>query len=73
MKIKADNAIRHIEKHGRIILKMDSASGFYQLTVTKRGDEYMVGYQPGSMVKRMNRADLRALLVENSIYVESFR
>lgn len=73
MSIKADNVIRHIEKNGHATLKLDRASGFTLLTISKRGNDYVVGYQPGSMIKRINRADLRAMLVENAIYVESWR
>lgn len=70
---KIENIIRHLGKHGKVILKMDKQSGFYQLTVTKRKDDYLVGYQPGGRVARFNRADLRSVLVENSMFIESFR
>lgn len=73
MSIKIDNVIKHLHAHGKVILKMDQASGFYQLTITRRMNDYVVGYQPGGKVARCNLADLKAMLIANSVYVESWR
>lgn len=73
MTIKIDNVIKHINKTGRAVLKMDSNSGFYQLTITKRDNDYLVGEHPGGRVKRYNLADLKAELITHSIYIDSFR
>lgn len=73
MSVKINNVMRHLEAHGKVILKMDKASGFYQLTISKRADHYVVGFQPGGKIAKANAADLKAMLIENSIYIESWR
>lgn len=73
MSIKVNNVINHVNKAGRAVLKMDSNSGFYQLTITKRGNDYLVGEHPGGRVRRYNLADLKAELITHSIYIDGFR
>lgn len=73
MSIKVDNVIKHLEKTGSVKIKLDRASGLSQMTVNKRQKgNYVVGVHPGSRLAMMNLADLRAELIANSIYIESW-
>lgn len=73
MSIKATNIIKHVDRHGRAILKMDAASGVYQMVITKRANDYVVGEHPNGTLRRATLADVRAILTTNSIYIESYR
>ena len=74
MNIKVNNVLAHLAKNGNVTIKMDRASGVTQLTVSRRqkGD-YVVGSHPGSKLAMVNLADLKAELIANSIYIESWR
>ncbi|QVW27774.1 hypothetical protein [Hafnia phage Pocis76] len=73
MNIKAENIIKHVERNGRVILKMDAASGIYQMVITKRTNDYVVGEHPNGILRRATLADVRAILTANSVYIESYR
>lgn len=74
MNIKVNNVLNHLEKKGSVTIKMDRASGIHQMTISRRpkGD-YVVGVHPGSKLAMINLADLKAELIANSIYIESWR
>lgn len=73
MNIKAENIIKHLERNGRVIIKMDSSSGIYQMVITKRKNDYVVGEHPNGILRRATMADIRAALIANSVYIESYR
>lgn len=73
MNSKIKLVLAHLDAHNKVTLKMDRASGFQSITITKRGDKYVVGTIPGARLVSSNRADVRAMLIENSIYVEGWK
>lgn len=73
MNVKATNLIRHLEKNGRIILKMDRASGVIQIVIRKLVNDYAVGTHPDGTIRRANFADVRAMLIANSVYVLGYK
>lgn len=74
MNIKVNNVLAHLEKKGNVVIKMDRASGVSQMTISRRQKgNYVVGIHPGSKLALVNLADLKAELVANSIYIESWR
>lgn len=72
MNCKVDNILKAIDVNHRVVLKMDRASGLAQLTITDGKGFYVIGTHPGGKLRRVNSADLRAMLIENSIYINSW-
>lgn len=73
MSIKVDNIIKHYEAKRRVIVKMDKASGYSSITITK-GSRHtnIVGTIPGGKLVNATMADVRAMLETNSIYINSW-
>lgn len=73
MSIKSANVVKHLEAKGRVIVKLDRASGLTSITITRREfDRFVVGRHPGSIVRSLTRAEVEALLAENSMYIKSW-
>lgn len=73
MNSKANNIIKHYEAHGKVTIKLDRASGFNVITVTKGGlGNNIVGTIPGGKLVNASIPDIRAMLVENSIYINAW-
>ena len=73
MKAKTALILAHLDKNGKVTVKMDRASGFSVVTITKRARGYVVGTIPGDKLTRANVADLKAMLIANSIYIINWR
>lgn len=73
MKAKTALILAHLDKNGKVTVKMDRASGFSVVTITKRAGGYVVGTIPGDKLTRANIADLKAMLIESSIYIINWR
>lgn len=73
MKAKTALILAHLDKNGKVTVKMDRASGFSVVTITKRAGGYVIGTIPGGKLTRANVADLKAMLIANSIYIISWR
>lgn len=73
MNSKANSIIKHYEAKGKVTIKLDRASGFNVITVTKgsRGNN-IVGTVPGGKLVNASMPDIRAMLVENSIYINAW-
>lgn len=48
MKAKTALILAHLDKNGKVTVKMDRASGFSVVTITKRAGGYVVGTIPGA-------------------------
>ena len=73
MKAKTALILAHLDANGKVTVKLDRASGLSTLTITKRKGGYVVGTIPGDRLTSANLADIKATLIANSIYVESWR
>lgn len=62
MKLKTESIMNILKTHGRVVLKMDRASGFHQLTISKVKGGYAVGEHPGGKIRRITEADAYALV-----------
>lgn len=72
MKLKTESIMNIVKTHGRAVLKMDRASGFFQLTITKMKSGYAVGEHPGGRIKRMTESDAYALVDDLSFLIEKW-
>lgn len=72
MKLKTESIMNLVKTHGRAVLKMDHASGFFQLTITKMKSGYAVGEHPGGRIKRMTESDAYALVDDLSFMIEKW-
>ena len=73
MSIKSENIIKHYSDKGRVVIKMDRASGYASITITKgwRGNN-IVGTVPGGKLVNATISEVRAMLDANSIYIISW-
>lgn len=72
MKLKTESIMKLIKTNGRAVLKMDRASGFNQLTITKVKGGYAVGEHPGGRIKRMTESDVYALIDDLAFLIEKW-
>lgn len=73
MHVKTNNIMQHIEAHSRAVIKLDRASGYTQVTITKRsGGRYVIGTIPGARLVNATEAEVVALLENNRIYLNSW-
>ena len=73
MSVKAQNVVAHIEAKGRAIIKLDRAAGVSQITITRRQfNRYVVGINPGSIIRSLTRTEMVNLLNDNSLYINSW-
>lgn len=73
MNAKTNLILAHLENNGKVTIKLDRASGISTMTITKRKSGFVVGTIPGDKLTAANLADIKATLIANSIYVESWR
>lgn len=73
MNTKTALILAHLGAHGKVTVKLDRASGLSTMTITKRKGGFVVGTIPGGRLTSANLADIKATLIANSIYVESWR
>lgn len=72
MKIKTESIMKLVKANGKAVLKMDRASGFYQLTITKIKTGYAVGEHPGVKIRRMTESDAYAMIDDLSFLIEKW-
>lgn len=72
MKLKTESIMNLVKAHGRAVLKMDRASGFFQLTITRVKTGYAVGEHPGGRIKRMTESDAYAMIDDLSMFIEKW-
>lgn len=74
MKAKVSNVIAHLIKNGKVVVKMDRASGVSRITITKShsGKYVLCITPPANALKRLEVSEIRDLLEHNSIFIESW-
>ena len=72
MKLKTESIINIVKRNGKVVLKMDRASGFHQLTITKIKTGYAVGEHPGGKIRRMTESDAYAMIGDLSFLIEKW-
>lgn len=73
MSIKVNLILDHYASRGRVVVKMDRASGFKTITISKRpGNKNVVGTEPHGRLQNFSLADIRSTLEANSIYIEGY-
>lgn len=72
MKLKTESIMNIVKAHGKVVLKMDRASGFHQLTITRVKTGYAVGEHPGGKIRRFTEADVYALIDDISMFIEKW-
>lgn len=72
MKLKTESIMKLIKVNGKAVLKMDRASGFHQLTITKIKGGYAVGEHPGGKIRRMTESDTYALVDDLAFMIEKW-
>lgn len=74
MKSKVQNIITHLEKNGRVLIKLDRECGFTRITITK---SVISGFTlsttpPSNTLKRISYDEVVELLEHNSMFIESW-
>lgn len=72
MKIKTESIMKLVKANGKAVLKMDRASGFHQLTITKIKTGYAVGEHPGGKIRRMTESDAYAMIDDLAFLIEKW-
>lgn len=72
MKLKTESIMNIVKAHGKVVLKMDRASGFHQLTINRVKTGYAVGEHPGGKIRRMTESDAYALVDDLSFLIEKW-
>lgn len=72
MKLKTESIMNIVKAHGKVVLKMDRASGFHQLTITRVKTGYAVGEHPGGKIRRMTESDAYSLVDDLSFLIEKW-
>lgn len=72
MKAKTTNVMAHLNNNGRVVVRLDPASGLKSMTITSVGDYYVVGRTPGDKLNKFTTNDVVAFLDANSIYINSW-
>lgn len=72
MKLKTESIMNVIKSQGKVVLKMDRASGFFQLTITRVKSGYAVGEHPGGKIRRFTESDAYALIDDLSMFIEKW-
>ncbi|WCR32889.1 hypothetical protein KPP2020_069 [Klebsiella phage KPP2020] len=70
---KTDSILSVLNAHGRVVLRMNRASGFTQITITKSKGRYIVGTVPGASLVPSSLAGVTLALESNSMFIESWR
>lgn len=72
MKLKTESIMNIVKHNGKVVLKMDRASGFFQLTITRVKYGYAVGEHPSGKIRRFTEADVYALVDDLSMFIEKW-
>lgn len=72
MKLKTKSILNVVDAHGKAVLKMDRASGLIQLTITKRGNDYLVGEHPDGKIYKTDQKLLALQLDDFAMFINSW-
>lgn len=70
---KTDSILAVLNAHGRVVLRMNRASGFTQITITKSKVRYIIGTVPGARLVQSSLDGVTLTLESNSMFIESWR
>nr|CAK6597198.1 unknown function [Klebsiella phage vB_Kpn_K46PH129] len=70
---KTDSILAVLNAHGRVVLRMNRASDFTQITITKSKGRYIIGMVPGGRLVQSSLAGVTLTLESNSMFIESWR
>lgn len=70
---KTDSILAVLHAHGRVVLRMNRASGFTQITITKSKGRYIVGTVSGSSLIPSSLAGVTLTLESNSMFIEGWK
>ncbi|QZE50432.1 polyribonucleotide nucleotidyltransferase [Klebsiella phage vB_KpnS-VAC2] len=70
---KTDAILAVLHANGRVILRMNRASGFTQITITKSSGRYIVGTVPGGRLVPSSLAGVTLTLESNSMFIEGWK
>ncbi|HBY4082472.1 TPA: hypothetical protein MIT71_22265 [Klebsiella pneumoniae] len=70
---KTDSILAVLNAHGRVVLRMNRASGFTQITITKAvNGGYVVGTVPGGVLKRAQIDSVTATINLYCMFIEKW-
>lgn len=71
--LKTDSILAVLNAHGYVVLRMNRASGFTQITITKSRGRYIVGTVPGGRLIPSSLAGVTLMLESNSMFIEAWK
>lgn len=72
MKLKTKSILNLVAAHGKVVLKMDRASGFHQLTITQRWNAFIVGEHPGGKLVKVSDIEMIEQLDDLAMFIEKW-
>lgn len=72
MKLKTKSILNVVAVHGKAVLKMDRASVFHQLTITQRGNAFIVGEHPGGKLVKVSDVEMIQQLDDLAMFIEKW-
>lgn len=73
MKIKVQNIMATLDKHHRVIIKLDMASGMKMVTISEGKGQYIIGRTPAGSLRKYTRQDVVDFLNEHAFFIESWK
>lgn len=70
---KTDSILAVLNAHGRVVLRMNRASSFTQITITKSKGRYIIGTVPGGRLVQPSLAGVTLTLESNSMFIEAWK
>lgn len=71
--LKTDSILAVLNAHGYVVLRMNRASGFTQITITKSKGRYIIGTVPGGHLIPSSMAGVTLMLESNSMFIEGWK
>ena len=70
---KTDSIIAVLNAHGRVVLRMNRAFVFTQITITKSKGRYIIGTVPGGRLVQSSLAGVTLALESNRMFIEAWK
>ena len=70
---KTDSILAVLNAHGRVVLRMNRASGFTKITITKSKGRYIIGTVPGGRLVQSSLAGVTLTLESNRMFIEAWK
>lgn len=70
---KTDSILAVLNAHGRVVLRMNRASGFTHITITKSKGRYIIGTVPGGRLVQSSLAGVTLTLESNRMFIEAWK